>query len=83
MPAKTTEERFLFRLYELAKKAGDPFHPINRYDVGNSLGLTPRVVDPMCKMLLRVNFIKRSNENNEEIFLTSQGESLAKSLEKP
>jgi Mn-dependent DtxR family transcriptional regulator len=78
MTAKTTEERFLFRLYEMAIKAGDPYHPVNRYDVGNSLGLTSRVVDPMCKMFLRVNFIKKISET--DISLTPHGEVLAKSF---
>lgn len=82
MTGKTTEERFLYRLYELAMRTGDPYHPVNRYDVGNSLTLTSKVVDPMCKMLLRVNFIKKSSENPSDIFLTPLGENLAKSLEK-
>lgn len=78
MSGRTKEERFLIRLYEYVKRSGDPDHLVNRYDLGSSIGFSPKGVDVMCKVLMRTNFIKKSGDT--DIQLTEHGARLAESL---
>lgn len=78
MSGRTKEERFLIHLYEYVKRSGDPDHLVNRYDLGKTIGFSPKGVDTMCKMLMRTNFIKRFGDT--DIQLTEHGAKLAESL---
>ena len=73
--ARTKEEQYVLRLYELASKSGDLEHPMNRYQVGQAIGFSPRLVETICKELVRSNFIRRLH--GDDIRLTQQGERLA------
>lgn len=76
MAGKTKEEKFLLRAYDLASKSGDMQFPINRYDIGKSIGFSPKGVDTICQVLLRANFIRKA-ENEGDILVTKRGEELA------
>ena len=73
--AKTPDERFIICAYETALKSGDAQNPVNRYDVGRMVGLHPKGIDAICKLLVQANFIKKSSDT--EIYLTKNGEALA------
>lgn len=73
--ARTPDERFLVSVYEMANKSGDLQTPLNRYEVGQQIGLHPKGIDAICKLLVQANFIKKSGEF--EIILTKNGENLA------
>jgi hypothetical protein len=81
--SRTKEENFILTIYKLAKAAGDLSRPYDRYTIGTALGLTYRVVDPLCNILLQSNFLKKEEENS--VYLTSRGIELAERLldEKP
>jgi predicted transcriptional regulator len=73
--ARTKDERFVICLYENASKAEDLRKSFNKYEIGVQIGLQPKAVNTICKLLIQANFIKKNGEI--EIFLTSHGESLA------
>lgn len=79
MAGKTKEERYLLRIYELALKAGDLQHPLNRYDAGKTISLSPKGVDAICHVLMRANFLKKG-ENPDQVVITKRGEELALTL---
>lgn len=76
--SKTKDEHFVLWLYRLAKEAGDPEMALNRYEVGQKIGLHPRGVNAICKLLVQANFIKKVGE--EEVRLTPHGLKLAERL---
>jgi predicted transcriptional regulator len=76
--ARTPDERFMICLFETGDALGDPYQPINKYVVGNKIGLHPRAVNAICQLLMRANFIKKRGE--EEICLTEHGRSLVERL---
>lgn len=71
----TKDERFVLGIYESALQHGDPYAVLNKYEVGTHVGLAPKAVDTICKLLLQANFIKKKGP--EEIYLTKHGEALA------
>lgn len=73
--SRTKDERYVLRLYELALQSGDMRHVMNRYDVGKSISLHDRACNTICNLLIRANFIKKTDKDN--IYLTPQGEKLA------
>lgn len=73
--AKTPDERFILSAYEMAMAAGEFDSNLDRYEVGRKVGLHPKAVDAICKLLVQANFIKKSSET--EIYLTKNGEALA------
>ncbi len=40
--SRTSDERFMIRLFEMADALGDPYQPLNRYDVGQKVSLHPK-----------------------------------------
>ncbi len=76
--AWTKDEKFLIALYKAAMGKGAVDHPFDRYEVGNMVHLHPRGADTICTLLLQANFIKKAE--GKEIYLTSNGENLVKSL---
>ncbi len=77
---KTKDERFLLRLYEMARECDDPKTPLNRDAVGKTIGLSPKASKTICNLLAQANFIRKYN--HDEIYLTDQGIQLAKQLQK-
>jgi Mn-dependent DtxR family transcriptional regulator len=76
--ARTKDERFMILLYEEAEKSGDIFNPMDRYLIGNLLGLHNHAVDTICNQLARANFIKKVGDS--EIRLTENGKVLVLEL---
>jgi hypothetical protein len=76
--SKTKDERFVLALYNMAQESGDVEGQINRYQVGDSIGLQYRGVDAICKLLVQANFIRKAG--HEDIFLTPHGIKLAEQL---
>ena len=74
----TKDEKFVLKLYKLAKEQGDPTTEIDRYLVGNSLGLHTKAVDSLVQNLMRSNFVRRRDEN--AIYLTEGGLALVQEL---
>jgi len=75
MKARTSDERFVLSLYETAQASENMDDPHDRYAVGQRVGLSPKAVDAICKLLVQANFIKRAD--GDTIYLTKHGESLA------
>lgn len=74
----TKDERFMVRLYEMAKATGDMQTEMNRYDVGGSVGINAKAVDTICNLLAQANFIKKVGK--EGVYLTEHGENLVLTL---
>lgn len=71
----TKDERFIISAYEAASKSGDLKAELNRYEVGQLCGLSPKAVDAISKQLMQSNFIKLRGKS--EMILTANGEALA------
>ncbi|NGX58345.1 MAG: hypothetical protein K940chlam3_01252 [Chlamydiae bacterium] len=78
MAGKTKDERYIIRFYEMAVERGDPTTPLNRDDVGRTIGFSPKVVKTICTLLGQANFIKK--EDGEDISLTQNGIRLVEEL---
>ena len=76
--ARTPDERFILSLYEMARSLNEIDHPFNRYEAGKRVGLQPKGVDAICKLLLQANFIRKAAQ--DEVYLTKNGETLALTL---
>jgi hypothetical protein len=61
----------MLRLYEVALKNPDLYDPIDRYAIGQDIGLQRRGVETICKTLLRTNFIKQ--DEGDLITITPHG----------
>ena len=72
---RTKDEHLIIRLYELGNASGDVNQPFDRYEVGQSIGLSARTVDTICALLFRTNFIRKGDDH--DIYLTDNGEKLA------
>lgn len=69
--AQTKDERFMIQLYHEANKSGDVAKALDRYVIGQLVGLQAKAVDTICVLLGKANFIRKSGER--EVSLTSQG----------
>lgn len=76
--SRTKDEQFIVIAYEEASKTGDPFHVLNRYEIGRRCGITAKGVDAISKLLVRSNFIKHVGDT--EMHLTDNGKRLAERL---
>lgn len=77
MSGKTKEERYILKLYEMAKQDSENlYRDLDRYLVGQLAGIAPKGTETICKELQRSNFIRRGELDNA-IHLTKQGEELA------
>lgn len=74
----TKEEKFLVRLYEMAKLYGDEFAPMNAEKVGQSIALHTRGIKNICNILAQTNFIKKAEDG--EVQLTPHGLKLVMEL---
>jgi hypothetical protein len=68
---RTKDESFMLRLYEEASKQADVEEPLNRYHIGQLIGLQKKATDTICQTLMQTNFIKK--QGLEDISLTPHG----------
>jgi Mn-dependent DtxR family transcriptional regulator len=78
MKSHTVEEKFIMRLYELVSGQEEPDYRVSRYDVGRSIGFSPKLVDTITKEMVRMNFVR--TDGSELIYITDNGIRLAKQL---
>ena len=78
MKYKTKDEKFIIGMYQAALELGDIESPVNRYQVGDKLGLYVKGVDTICQMLLQANFVKKGGL--DDLCLTAHGVNLVKEL---
>ncbi len=70
----TKDERYLIKLHELANALGGPWEEVDRYAVGQAVGMNPRAVDNAVRLLAQANFLKKGEGNH--ILLTQNGVNL-------
>lgn len=71
MKARTKEEKFLIAAYEAAKSTGDPEAEIDRYVVGQRIGLHPRGINTIVQELTQANFVRKRGQT--AIVVTDHG----------
>jgi hypothetical protein len=76
--ARTKDEKFMLRLYEEASKQADIGDPLDRYVIGQAIGLQAKAVDTICTLLAQANFIKKKGP--AEVSITPHGIKLVESL---
>lgn len=76
--SKTKEEKFLIAVYEAALEAGGPEAEIDRFVVGQQIGLHPRGINTICNQLAQANFIRKHGP--ELISITENGKRLLDEL---
>ena len=76
--ARTKDESFMLRLYEEALKRSEIDEPIDRYVIGQMIGLQKTALDTICNTLAQTNFIKKRGPN--EVSITPQGIRLIEEL---
>jgi len=76
--ARTKEEKYILAVYDTAVGLGDPEAVVDRYMVGNKIGIQGTSVDNICNQLLQANFLKKKGVS--EISLSSKGEGLIETL---
>lgn len=59
MKARTKEEKFLIAVHEAALAKGDVEAEVDRFDIGQKIGLHTRGIDTICNVLAQANFIKK------------------------
>jgi hypothetical protein len=69
--AYTKDEKFMLRLYEEVMKGPDLEAPVDRYRIGQLIGLHAKAVDTICHLLVQANFIKKRGK--VDILITPQG----------
>lgn len=76
--ARTKDESFMIHLYEEAQLRDNIDEPIDRYIIGQAVGLQKTATDTICKLLGQANFIKKKGD--VEISITPQGIRLVNEL---
>ena len=76
----TKDERFLVKLHDLSCALGSYGEEVDRYFVGQAVGMNDRAVDNVVRILAQANFIKKGEGSN--IILTAHGLTLVNSLKK-
>ncbi len=76
--ARTKDESFIVKLYEEAKKLPSIDDPLDRYTIGQMVGLQKKAVDTICVLLAQANFIKKKSAT--EIAITLNGIELAQTI---
>ena len=74
----TKDEIYLLAVYDLAVASGDPENAVDRYVAGTHAGISERAVNAISNLLIKANFIKKSDEQG--VYLTPHGISLVKQL---
>jgi hypothetical protein len=78
MKARTKEEKFLIAVYEAASALGNLNAELDRFVIGQKLGLHPRGINTICNVLAQANFIKKRGP--ELIMITENGRRLFEDL---
>lgn len=78
MKARTKEEKLLVAIYDQAMAEGDQDTEVDRYSVGQKIGLHPRGINTICNELAQANFIKKRGETG--VVITPQGVNLIQQL---
>ncbi len=78
MKGKTKEEKYLVNVYQTALKLGDIYCAVDRFEVGNAIGLHPRGIKTISHQLTQANFIKKISDS--QVSLTPHGEKLVHNL---
>lgn len=73
--AKTKDEQFIIKTYEMALSIGGPFEEVDGVVVGAAVGLSPKAVQTIVNLLAKANFVKKRED--ERLCLTKRGEELA------
>lgn len=68
---RTKDESFMLKLYEEALKQPAIDKPIDKYHIGESVGLQKTATDTICNLLAQANFIKKEGLKN--VSLTPHG----------
>jgi hypothetical protein len=77
--SRTKDESFILHLYEESSKQPDPEDPLDRYVIGQAVGLQKTAIDTICNLLAQANFIKKHGK--VDISITPHGIKLAESLQ--
>lgn len=78
MKSRTSDEKFIIAIYLAQEKVEEENHPFDLYEIGHSIGLHPRGVNAISKLLLQANFIRKAGQ--DMVYITEHGASLAKRL---
>lgn len=78
MKARTKEEKLLIAFHEEALSLGDPEAEVDRFKVGQKMGLHPKGIEIICRDLAQVNFIKKVGP--ELLIVTDNGRRLIKEI---
>jgi hypothetical protein len=80
MKAKTKEEKFLVAACEAALKAGNWDLELNRFRVGETIGMKEHAINIACNQLAQANFVKKLDlvhftitENGRQLFTNLLG----------
>lgn len=73
--SRTKDERYILAVYDVAKSKGDLYIPLNRYEVGDTIGYSPKLVKTLTINLMQANFLKKVDD--DIIALTDNGIRLA------
>lgn len=76
--ARTKDEMFMISLFEEAAKMPEIDDPLDRYQIGTSVGLHKTATDTICVLLAQANFIKKQSPT--EISITPHGMRLVEDL---
>jgi hypothetical protein len=74
----TKEERFILVAYEELLRLGDEEALLDRYAIGQRVGMKERGVNASFKLFVRANFVR--NRGDGQFQLTENGIALAKRL---
>lgn len=75
MSGKTKEEKFLIAVAEALLKVDKEMEgEVDRYLIGQNIGLHPRGINTICNQLAQANFIKKKGPN--DLSLTENGKRL-------
>ncbi len=74
----TPDEKFMIKLYEVAKKKGDPRRPINYQSVAKMVGLKETALKSIVKALAQANLVVKIDDTT--LHLTDRGCALVLSL---
>lgn len=68
---RTPDEKFLVKLYEIAKETGSPLNQVKSEVVAKEIGQTQKSVKNIVKLLTQANFIKQ--DDGGLVHLTQHG----------
>lgn len=61
--SKTKDEKFIIRAYEHGVENKDLYAPFNRYEIGKQVGINPKGVEAICRLLVQANFLRSLDKN--------------------